>query len=124
MKSRRLVSSESPYEPRVGYSRAVRAGDFVFVSGTVAEGPDAYEQTKGAIAKIERALLDAEASLRDVVRTRIFVTNIADWALVARAHRERFGEIRPACSMVEVSKLIAPAYVVEIEADAVVAEGC
>jgi enamine deaminase RidA (YjgF/YER057c/UK114 family) len=117
---RRTISSDSPYEPRVGYSRAVRAGDFVFVSGTVAVGSDAYEQAKAAIAKIERALHDAGASLRDVVRTRIFVTNIADWELVARAHRERFGDVRPACSMVEVAKLITPEYVVEIEADACV----
>jgi enamine deaminase RidA (YjgF/YER057c/UK114 family) len=116
--SRKNVASDSPYEPRVGYSRAVRAGDFVFVSGTVALGSDAYEQAKAAIAKIERALAQAGASLRDVVRTRIFVTNIADWELVARAHRERFDEVRPACSMVEVSKLITPEYVVEIEADA------
>jgi enamine deaminase RidA (YjgF/YER057c/UK114 family) len=117
---RRTISSDSPYEPRVGYSRAMRAGDFVFVSGTVAVGSDAYEQAKAAIAKIERALHDAGASLRDVVRTRIFVTNIADWELVARAHRERFGDVRPACSMVEVAKLITPEYVVEIEADACV----
>jgi enamine deaminase RidA (YjgF/YER057c/UK114 family) len=117
---RRTISSDSPYEPRVGYSRAVRAGDFVFVSGTVAVGSDAYEQAKASIAKIERALHDAGASLRDVVRTRIFVTNIADWELVARAHRERFGDVRPACSMVEVAKLITPEYVVEIEADACV----
>jgi enamine deaminase RidA (YjgF/YER057c/UK114 family) len=115
---RQTVSSDSPYEPRVGYSRAVRTGALIVVSGTVAAGNDAYEQAKAAIAKIERALHDAGASLRDVVRTRIFVTNIADWELVAQAHRERFAGIRPACSMVEVAKLIAPEFVVEIEADA------
>jgi enamine deaminase RidA (YjgF/YER057c/UK114 family) len=117
---RRSIASDSPYEPRVGYSRAVRIGKQIFVSGTVASGPNAYEQALAAIAKIERTLNDAGASLSDVVRTRIFVTNIADWELVARAHRERFGDVRPACSMVEVSKLIAPEYVVEIEADACV----
>ncbi len=120
MKPRRLISSESPYEPRVGYSRAVCVGELIYVSGTVAEGPNAYEQTKAAIDKIERALRKAGGSLGDVVRTRLFVTNIADWEQVARAHSERFAEIRPACSMVEVSKLIAPEYLVEIEADAYV----
>jgi enamine deaminase RidA (YjgF/YER057c/UK114 family) len=116
--SRKNIASDSPYEPLVGYSRAVRAGDLICVSGTVASGADAYEQAKAAIAKIERALAEAGGSLRDVVRTRIFVTNIADWEPVARAHRERFDEVRPACSMLEVAKLIAPEYVVEIEADA------
>ncbi|MGC1380848.1 MAG: Rid family hydrolase [Candidatus Baltobacteraceae bacterium] len=117
---RRAISSESPYEARVGYSRAVRVGNLVVVAGTVGEGSDAYQQTKAAIAKIEAALRQAGASLRDVVRTRIFVTEIAHWELVGRAHAEAFGEIRPACSMVEVSALIAPEYVVEVEADAVV----
>ena len=118
MKPRRLISSGSAYEPLVGYSRAVRIGELVFVSGTVGEGADAYEQTKSAIAKIECALHEAGASLADVVRTRIFVKDIAAWESVARAHHESFHDVRPACTMVEVSKLIAPEYLVEVEADA------
>jgi enamine deaminase RidA (YjgF/YER057c/UK114 family) len=120
MKARRLISSGSAYEPRVGYSRAVRVGEMIFVSGTVGDGSDAYEQTKTAIAKIEAALREAGAELDDVVRTRIFVTNIDDWQLVGKAHAESFRDILPACSMLEVSRLIAPEYVVEIEADALV----
>ncbi len=119
MKERRLISSGSAYEPKVGYSRAVRVGDSIFVAGTVGDGSDAYEQSKAAIAKIEVALHEAGASLDDVVRTRIFVTNIRDWELVARAHVEAFGDVLPASSMLEVSRLIAPEYLVEIEADAV-----
>ena len=106
------------WETRVGYSRAVRAGDFVFVSGTTADGADAYEQTKAAIARIEVALVEAGASLDDVVRTRIFTTNIADWAQIGKAHREAFADIRPAATMVEVARLIAPEMLVEIEVDA------
>ncbi len=120
MKQRRSISSGGVYEPLVGYSRAVRVGDFVFVSGTCGEGADAYKQTKAAIAIIERALHEAGASLDNVVRTRIFVTDITTWESVARAHHESFGEVRPACTMVEVSKLIAPEYLVEIETDAYV----
>ena len=120
VKQRRLISSGGVYETLVGYSRAVRVGDFIFVSGTCAEGDDAYEQAKAAIATIERALHEAGASLKDVVRTRIFVTDIATWESVARAHHESFHDVRPACTMVEVSKLIAPEYLVEIEADAYV----
>ncbi|HTX58952.1 MAG TPA: RidA family protein [Verrucomicrobiae bacterium] len=120
MAERRLISSGSAFEPKVGYSRAIRIGDAIFVSGTVGDGADVYEQSKAAIATIEAALHEAGASLDDVVRTRIFVTNIDDWQLVARAHREAFGEILPACSMLEVSRLIAPQYLVEIEADALV----
>jgi enamine deaminase RidA (YjgF/YER057c/UK114 family) len=121
MKPRRSIASGSAYEPLVGYSRAVRVGEFVFVSGTVGEGADAYEQTKAAIAKIEMALHEAGASLDDVVRTRLFVTNIAEqWEAVARAHREAFGNVRPACSMLEIARLIAPQYLVEVEADAIV----
>jgi enamine deaminase RidA (YjgF/YER057c/UK114 family) len=117
MKPRRLISSGSAYEPRVGYSRAVRVGEMIFVSGTVGDGGDAYEQTKAAIAKIEVALREAGAELDDVVRTRLFVTNIDDWELVAKAHLEAFGDIRPATSMLEISRLIAPEYLVEVEAD-------
>ena len=116
--TRRHISSGSAWEPRVGYSRAVRMGNLVFVSGTTCEGPDAYIQAKGAIAKIEQALEEAGASLDDVVRTRMFVTNIADWELVGQAHAEAFRDILPAATMVEVSKLIAPELLVEIEVDA------
>lgn len=118
MKPRRLIASGSAYEPLVGYSRAVRVGDFVFVSGTVGEGADAYEQATASIAKIEMALHEAGASLDDVIRTRMFVTNIGDWESVGRAHSEAFRDIRPAATMVEVARLIAPEYLVEIEADA------
>ena len=104
----------------MGYSRAVRMGNFVFVSGTTCEGPDAYVQAKGAIAKIEQALEEAGSSLDDVVRTRMFVTNIADWELVGKAHAEAFRDILPAATMVEVSKLIASDLLVEIEVDAYV----
>jgi|SRR5580698_9872200 enamine deaminase RidA (YjgF/YER057c/UK114 family) len=117
---RRNISSVSPWEPVAGYSRAVRAGNFVFVSGTTSAGSDAYAQTKGAIDRIAIALEAAGASLRDVVRTRMFVVNIADWEAVARAHREALGSIAPASTMVEVSRLIAPELLVEIEADALV----
>jgi enamine deaminase RidA (YjgF/YER057c/UK114 family) len=120
MKARRLISSGSAYEPLVGYSRAVRVGDAIFVAGTVGEGGDAYEQTKAAIAKIEVALREAGAELDDVVRTRIFVTNIDDWELVGKAHAEAFRDTLPASSMLEISRLIAPEFVVEIEADAIV----
>jgi enamine deaminase RidA (YjgF/YER057c/UK114 family) len=120
MHIRRNVSSESPWEPVAGYSRAVRAGNFVFVSGTTSAGSDAYAQTKGAIDRIAIALEAAGASLCDVVRTRMFVVNIADWEAVARAHREALGSIAPASTMVEVSRLIAPELLVEIEADALV----
>lgn len=115
---RRNIKSESPWEPVAGYSRAVRTGDLVFVSGTTSAGKDAYVQAKGAIERIAVALEAAGASLRDVVRTRMFVTNIADWEAVAKAHREAFGSIAPASTMVEVSRLIAPELLVEIEADA------
>lgn len=115
---RRNIKSESPWEPVAGYSRAVRTGDLVFVSGTTSAGNDAYVQAKGAIERIAVALEAAGASLRDVVRTRMFVTNIADWEAVAKAHREAFGSIAPASTMVEVSRLIAPELLVEIEADA------
>jgi len=122
------VSSNSPYEPLIGFSRAVRAGDTAYVSGTVAWGPDGelvgrgdvYAQAKQAIANIEAALRQAGASLRDVVRTRIYLTDISRWEEAARAHREAFAEVRPASSLLEVSGLASPDMLVEIEAIAVV----
>jgi enamine deaminase RidA (YjgF/YER057c/UK114 family) len=128
---RRLVSSGTEWEPRVGYSRAVRVGPHVHVSGTTAtdgEGNvvgvgDPYAQTERAIDNVEAALTEAGASLADVVRTRLFVVDIDQWEAVGDAHAEAFADVRPATSMVEVSRLIDPELLVEIEATAIVDDG-
>jgi enamine deaminase RidA (YjgF/YER057c/UK114 family) len=124
---RNLISSGSPYEPVIGFSRAVRVGDTVYVSGTVGrddagepmgEG-DVYAQAKQTIRNIEKALVTARASLKDVVRTRIYLTDMSKWEEAGRAHGEAFAEIRPASSMIEVPRLADPWMLVEIEAVAV-----
>jgi len=126
--TRKLISSGSPYEPNIGFSRAVRVGDLISVSGTAPIGPDGKTlgpgnpaaQARRCFEIIRAALEDAGSSLSDVVRTRIFLTDIADWEKVAEVHGDFFRDIRPASTIIQISRLIDPDWLVEIEADAVV----